>query len=86
MKWSSEALVAAGGFLLSTVANITASGVHWGQEQEQLAQTQTTLAAHDGRLAELEKGINETKTHEAVVEQKLSDMVDSLHNIEKHMK
>ena len=37
-------------------------------------------------IAELEKGVNETKIHEAAVEQKLDDMVESLHNIEKHMK
>jgi septal ring factor EnvC (AmiA/AmiB activator) len=85
MKWSSEALVAAVGFVVATGGGLLTTSSHWGAEEEKLKQIQSTVSAHDKRLTDQEQALNDQKAHDAAVEQKLDDVKDQLNRIEKKL-
>lgn len=84
-KWSPEAVVGAVAIGISTVGGLVTTAVHWGVTNTQIAQVEKNQASISSQLDEHQRELADARQHEAVVSQKLDDMISRLDRIEKKL-
>lgn len=84
LKWTADSLVGITVGVLSIVGCLITTGVHWGTVSAQVIQVQQHQKDQDVKIDANMAALDEQKTHDARVEQKLNDISDAVSQIAKH--
>lgn len=84
-NWTSESLVAAVAFVVTTLGGVSTMAVHWGAVSTQVAAVETHQIDQDKKIDATDKSLDAQKILDAAIAQKLTDMSQQLDRIEKKL-
>jgi uncharacterized protein (DUF3084 family) len=84
-KWSPEAVVGAVALAVSTAGGLVTTAIHWGITNEQIEQVRQNQTTIETKLDQHQRELASEQQNQAVVSQKLDDMIARLDRIEKKL-
>lgn len=82
IRLTPEAVLGILALSVTTIGSWTATAVHWGSANTQIANIQQVQTDQGKKLDQHQQELADQKSHEAAVEQKLDDMIIRLDRIE----
>lgn len=84
-NWTSEAVIAAAAFVVTTVGGVGTMAMHWGAVNTTVAEVKAHQDVQDRKIEETDKGLDTQKQVSAGVAAQLAAITKQLDRIEKKL-